>query len=1363
MELNAIYEILPHGITKRNDKLFAVFKVLVTIQQINKPKARTNFTPAELKEDWKALADKVNKTMWYYKLEKKQEKQYQCSFLSKSEEGRTKLKYIAKDLATREISEIDEFRFGECLKRNNWDNAFEFLESDKFFFPEEDVSGDKPIKQFEKIDATTTKGLALDTHDPYTPILKSNDAFATSKSHIIKYDVSEVGCDFRAILASIMDEPIVSEIRFGLARELHIPVVELEIEEDYVYAISIPEQEQEQDLSLPDFRFVKRNINGVVRYYNGLKKMFFNKSDFSDVKIEWADPYKSLLNKSQMHPDGIYLIGVYNESANPDGSNTTVIVDPFDTNAVKGFNALISDGKQLNSLTMHSKEFVFPDGARVKVNKDSGHLNPKSGADTDKSRYRSNVLMAWRGDNLIVNRFTTDAPPANLEPKTDKVKSSADLEFEGEDQYVRRKLFTKEEKLIDRTQAQLLISKKYQIYLRSVSSTHYYVPSEIELGPEDRKHSLCCEDFGADFIPICENDLNDPSRADANHVNFIPIKSPVILGDREYREIGSGTVDQATHLVFDKTKENQEERYVFPPAIKLEDFKILGLMTPDALKRSDERNKISLDSYVYRCGKIEGWYENEIRKTSPYRTPINYLADVRGKSLIILPADISTASMIEPRLLINAFEFDDHYPFYGKARASGVLTEKTGNTNQITFFAQKDKDNVVFKDLPNGIYSFKLYTTDVTSKIPITPIGIRQYNGTSVRISILGKPPRPRFNSNIKLSKAIRYVNPLVANLWFLSIPVESANINWKSVKYLEETTVLKLQHEGIEQLMQVYYPEVSNRPKLLKDEFPYEIFLAKDGSIESGSLRTDLYPGNITITYKVSPEISGSGTFFKIRLNDEDVLEASYGPGGRAGIRLDNTFTQGSDFIIDIKLNQEKKVYQIFLNSDPNVWATLKKYLNPELSVNDMEVREEVLIYKLLDSKCELKFKHSVSCTLVGDLQVPYSSEKKIRLFSSSNFQAYYPSATMEYELGTQGDEVVIAIPNNTVPEPANLELDTLLLHTKDNSWTNPESVNIKRSRTESLLRITLQQDFMKEGKNMLGIIISKEIDDDTATDKNISRIGEDITKLTDTDWSTNSIKDIIDLNNTNAIFKKYHSTNLSRFYKIGVTTYEVLEFVPFYNIKLKKWQVVLPLKFLRQSEVMFAKLVCIKISPGHGLTTLNNKPEVTKQNPLTDPTGTNISLFSEPAQLPIYTAKVINVEKTSTSNQLEYTVRVDSFSKYPGKIYFVMLKKNENSWGLINFHSPSSEEKFPTLTEFASLVPGGNLNKTGKILYFKGNFPIKITRETCTSILVMEFEIHNNKDSDLKFENEPAFVEYNPLFDSKGLKLINIAEFFE
>jgi hypothetical protein len=1338
-KLKANFDVLPHGIKTVNGEPYAIFKMIVGIEVEENEEKDSEKMIDDFYQKWVQLTNYIDKKEWFYKLEKNQ-------LLVNTNEiiGYSKLMFNIISLKGKEV-ESRSFQFGKRKKEKKYKDSFKSFKNEnlQFGFPPP-TKEEAFITQFETSKESVVK-INSDNRNIYSENLKNANKHANQTKLIT--DKSNNEFDLKVVYSSLLDAPLAAEVEFGIIREFRIKVSEFEkFGDDFTYKIQIENEEE----SLAYYRFIKKSINSQWKYYNGLKKIFFEKNrskddikDFENVRAEFADPYKMQLEGKGFTIDGIYIIVKYNEKNN-------VIIDPFRDGPIKGFNTIVKVDKITNySLSVHSTKYSFSSGRSIQEI-GSGHLIGATEMETGKeTKIRNNVLIGWRGDNLIVNRISKSMEEPEEEQSEGKGKMEVVNNYCNEDRFVKENFYEVKEKLIDSSQIQLLFGKKYTFYIRSVTPTNYYLPSKVDFKDNLDIHELTFEDFEKDLaVPIIED-------IDLFNAGKLPIKAASVIGSKIYKQT-SDYVDQERHLVLNKVEgEKNEHRYIYPPQIKWEEFKMLGCQTADKLIKHNE-DKLGVSEFISRSIRLENKLKNKIPKIACHRTSIDYLADVRGKDLYIFPSDLFTASVMEPKKL-SAYEYSNNFPFYTKTEPVLVEVRQRGKFSEIIFNGYDNK-KIVYSDLSDGIFNFNLYVTD--SDFENSPNSLMTYNSVPLRISILNYPEKPELP---KGNYTANRNGENDATYWYFPFSVGKDSYTWKSLKYQEETETLKLQHMETERILKNHYANGGKKNELLINEYPYEMFLVKEGSLDNEGLYPYIFPGSLIIDYNISDELYNdhkeTGSFFRFKLNDNEVLEARYGKSGESFLRFESkekiTEVKGGKFHLEILFNMKENHFVII--KDGINWVKLDKPLNADISIQDLEVTQKVIMYTQLTA-CKLKFERSSDYSFISDLKTEYSSKKKIQLFGSSVFQAYFPNSGSEFDMGKEGTIINLEIPNNSKPLPPQLESDILLMHTKDNNWNDSGSYNIKESKTESVVKLSLQQNFMIEGKNKLGIIISKN-SPLAERDTDISFIGEDITKLTNNDWSTENLKDILNLEDSHQLFKKYINQTSSKFYKIGTTTYEILEFDPFYNTELKRWQIILPFKFFRGSETMFVKLVSLKITPGHGLTSDSPISPGTAKNPYIDSTGTNLSVISEPIQFPIYNRKRITIKKSTLEDRKSFIISIDSMSIHKDKIYYIMLTKQKMEWTIMNLQTPSDIDKFNSLVEFELLAGIGT--KKGKVLSFTGIEPVIISMEKCHSVVILEFEIHSN--SNINRVSDPEFEpkNENPLFDKKGIRLINVAEF--
>ncbi len=150
-----------------------------------------------------------------------------------------------------------------------------------------------------------------------------------------------------------------------------------------------------------------------------------------------------------------------------------------------------------------------------------------------------------------------------------------------------------------------------------------------------------------------------------------------------------------------------------------------------------------------------------------------------------------------------------------------------------------------------------------------------------------------------------------------------------------------------------------------------------------------------------------------------------------------------------------------------------------------------------------------------------------------------------------------------------------------------------------------------------------------------------------------------------------------------------------------------------------------------------------------------TGYSAIAKPVILPVKNERTFKVDR----NHHQYTFSYEGPNKYQRKVFYLMLQRHNRKIDIIKCGK--------NLDDLANIElmdgqPEGGPDKTQKVLAFR-EFPsggLKVHRVHCKKILLMEFEAHYNiSENDLP--TKPTFVNYNPLFDKQGIKLVSIGEF--
>ena len=1163
-----------------------------------------------------------------------------------------------------------------------------------------------------------------------------------------KYQVnkSEQTLDLKNIYATVLNDPYIAERQFGLIREFAIDLKKFtDVGNDFSYGIAVTGN-LDGHTALPDhfvadvYRFFQINN----KYYNGFKSPFFKTTDFASVQVSSWDLYKQVLDSDsdtpgQPHPDGLYVNVTY-----PVNATTKEISDPFAKDWIKGYNAIVHTDQvkpgAFFSLSMHQVDYKFSQAPNPYAPlKTSGTLNPRTEIVTDDGNARNNVLMTWRGDNLSVNRAARDQQPGDgMAVKTSLIPAN-----NCDNHYIHQHMFTRTESLVWGTQAQLRAGINYYIILRVVGPSEHYLPLISEV-PNSKQLAYTWTIEDELHTPTLISNAAISGKAEqlaAMEPGQLPIKKIGVIGHKLYNDQNSGMVDNGNHLVLDEINhEHSEQRYLFPPAIKLEDLKILGYFSTDKLKTSRQmqhQQVISQDDFVRRCRQIEQRLSSSAPKLAFSTSKIHYLPDPRGSKLIFFPADLSTLNRLANQQSVDLskiFVYTDQYPFFDDTRSLRFQIRKHGNK---TYQLRLD-DKVLFADLSQGIYKFQVFVVDETcdNKAP----QLKSYNSEVLQASVLDRPVAPK--SAVSTMPVQRVTDPSIQNYWFSQFSVPE-NDSWQSIKYREQTEILRLDsHRPDQRYRRLKRKKLVPDVPLLCGEFPYEVFLDMDGDVSQPlTLRANIYPFQLNLSLKADLGIyMPAVNFFQLKLNDKDNLAADITTAGLT-LRLNNTtITSGVSIKLQIIFNPSNNNYQIQV-AGVVAPTPIPNMIKPDLSVKDVVVSNDILAYlQYQPDKVYIKLDRTGDYVFIANLQHAHSANKTIRLFGSSPYQGYYPKASSEFDLGADGSQHSVNIPNNSLPMKPQLTADILLMHTQPEGWEEIQSVKQQQATTQQLIRLSVPADFMTEGRNMLGIVLSGD-------PAHSSRFGDDITKLSTTDFSGTALKNLLpEIAPLSPLFSKYFADNPYRSYNINGQVCEVLHCVPYYDTERKLWQVLLPLKPFRNAESLFFQFVGLKIAPGYAL-------KINTDGSFTDMNNTVLSIFSDPVTLPVYNTKSFQLTKYTDHYQLVY-----QGPRSGKKVFFVMLTDWKRSAEVIW----SADNLEHHLVPF-DIYQQSDQKPTNKILLFTDN-QIAITRTSCENIVVLEFEVHDNIDAN--FSNlltvAPNFIQQSPLFGQiPGIRLINVAIF--
>lgn len=1317
MAIKPVFSVFPHGIKTNADKtkFYAIFKIVANYQTINGESIKTLNN-----SDWDSFIKSVNSYRFspIYKENvltikvaidhKGIEKLLPGSFITFKDPTAP----IAEDEVPNplKISKFNTKSFNIGLSNDLYNQKEEQY---NFFNTLNENIGHAPTTQ-PPISKPSLEGDGKDksnnAYDQLYRLQLESTAFANKKIKEIKQKASATGpLNFKQLYSLIIHEPYLAEQHFGLIREIAIPVTTFLTDQsvdpvNYKIVVDHVVLDQSNLTNMDgDFQIERANIGGKNKYYNGLAKKFITSGDFNNnVTASLSDPYKQSIELSASntpHIDGIY-INVY-----PNGG-----VDPFNIPCSRGFNAVVNNKENeiaLHSLSYHQKKYrayAFKKKAKITkeyIYKTSGYFNPRTVILTADDRgSRNNTIIAWRGDNLLVNADNTDTSNSN-----DKLnQTTITVENQAEKAFSQDKLFQTELKLVPGSQVQLAKGYTYTFFARTVGVTEHYLPIISELSGED--YLLTVED---------EIQRKEAGNVVLTSIEFknIPIKNlplrPLIIKAPKPYPTGPGSKGEThNHIIINKAErdETSDYRVFFPPTIKLEDFKYLGYMSPSKIVGNfDPKNQ---DKYAARCEEIETNMQPNPISYATIEQSIKYLADPRLTSLHFYPADYYTYSMLKQKHTVSApFIFNDKYPYYTNTKSKILaVSEKNAGAYEATI------NNYTIK-LPNdGLYKFNIRQGVDTEESTVDE---------EFAISILAKPQKPVLPADGKVTRLEAF-----PNWWHLDLKIPDGN-NWAGLKYKTNTWSLQYDERTVRSLLD----SVPQNNNLVNNELSYQQLL-QVLPIED-HLQSDLYPNNLSLSFNLAGIPGDRGTpIFSLQLSEKDKLTVLKNIGGNSPnviIQLNDnsiydTLINASTtptIELHISFNKSENKFSLVYGNDDTSLINLDDMINPFLSARDLIVTPAILHHLATQQSQHITFKKTGEYILVNNLQHPYATKKSIKPFAISNYEGFFGDDTTGKFTITAGAAKEYQIPCNTKPTIPSIEANVVLYHITDEKPT-ANSRNITQQTTQ-MLQLTLSQDFMLEGSNSLGIVYKSNDDAD-----HVSAVGDDITRISS--FATINMEKILntDDNTISPRIKKYFIAKKE--IVINNKKYNIAQYQPYYNAQLKKWQVFIPLPSLFQWDTLFLRLICFKIAQGYNETT-------------------TYSDFAPAVILPIGRSSQISAVKQS--NRVTITTKqIPGFDSQ--RIYYVKRATLQNhDLGYLN-----SERDNQSTNNFVNTDSG----EEGHTLLFSGKKAIKIEPDSFNSpILVMEFEVFDN--AAIKVEDKPQFVTYNPLFDQPGIRLINVAQF--
>ncbi|WBX78446.1 hypothetical protein PG911_09320 [Tenacibaculum ovolyticum] len=826
----------PHGVEVVGDKVFAIFKCFIAV--IPRESKNNEIKNLSVNESFPLILNMIRQNLNETSIKILDEENKELPLLKSNHQ-----------LIDDEITSLFNGNNFTRVKQFNIKSEETYISGEKSFTIENDDSFDKmnPINddEYDKI---------LDKANKYAKEKENN-----SDSKKFTNNVSEI--KFTTFYNKLLEEPNLAEKEYGIIKTFRLCLDDFNDFDDkgvFLYKFSysnktskIYQDEFKVENPFP-YKLWKTKDD---KFYNGLSKIglssFRDYSDFESeseserrrIEVTFYDKYKAKLSGNEAENDGIYVNVKYKKDQNQNNK----IINPFINNNIFGFNVLLKEYKKdgglirssdsvFKSLSIVKKEY-FDSNNKIIENATiitSGYLLPNTTITTsENNEYLPSLLFSWKGENLGLNRVTKKS----IESKVDAFDEAPTTEFNDDNalQCLINDNFTVKESFIPKNNPQLICGIEYIFYIRSVTPFNYFLETKEEWRLRNQskvfpKQILSYEDY--------KSEVFDKSFFTKEYP-YKNVGSPIIISKHSYENKDTPYVDSKNSMVINLENENSENRYLYPPRITWEEFKQLGFLSKDKIKPKN------IDEFVKRCIKLEKRSLKEIRKYQSLDKKIYYLADPRIKEIKVSPNDLFTAQYFhfnKENIITNretdVFSLQETYPYYNKAKGVKIEAKKTGKTNS---FAIDNK--TIIEKIPLGAFSISLAThTWGIGKI-----------GEPLNFAFIDKPSLPKFTDQFltdfdKLNKTVSRFTSNSQNKWRLEYFLkDTKNHATKSIKYYEQTEVLNLNNEKINDLRNNY-----NKDDLLLNEYPVDFFLQNEGRLED-NLQTKSYPKIIKLRFRLS------------------------------------------------------------------------------------------------------------------------------------------------------------------------------------------------------------------------------------------------------------------------------------------------------------------------------------------------------------------------------------------------------------------------------------------------------------------------------------------------------------------------------
>lgn len=1044
--------------------------------------------------------------------------------------------------------------------------------------------------------------------------------------------------DFISLVNMIFQHPEMSEY-FGLMSHFNVPITD-KFMQDYYLKANAGQFKQVRLTSNYSSKFIAttKELDSIYswvslkkeKYYHGLENyglMPYSSDSFEfrttspdnnlqnekllkDAFTKAENENRSLVEFADLQPskmEGIYLI----QKAQ---ANTLVKFLDDANDKLSGIigqsvSVLIKNTKKKiensYSLCKRVAKYDLADSLLHKRREEEGWLHTNIVSLSTKGNFNSQTIFHWTGYNLAV-------PKGGLSPNNDQKISKQDAKTKGgffgfltkdEGNILKNKGFTYSYEYIDEGDTQLkqlAEGQSYSFIIKNVlsnGSTLKHKPqdnSDIEITLEDLIDTYN-KDLEAselnDKLFNCDLTLFNPNQQVINPPHFLVPNGALVNS-----EVG----ETDTHIVL-MDKKDALHRFVFPPRIDMQFAHNLGLLSPEVLEAKD------VEEYKTKGNNIVGKAINIVPE-KPKNDTVNYLADPRGKYIMVTPANWITRNYLQQPFVGSSEEFfsilakgdlyknlkagrieiqsNDENTVKFEINEQNVLNAHVGPGLQLKFNVQL-RDHVI--DLKNLNEQFKLmdlHYGNFKNKLNYSIIDHYKYPKTQFHFTsaisrpgqpnVIKNPAHPPFQKPVERPTKLTDLSRIFC---VFSLTNSYNRAVSKQLQFLADSNYLLDDGITIPEIIDHNQWENENTgKKLLENEYPSSVFLKQKSITEPNVYKNNFgFTGQFTAEMLDTALLSGEaelvhfnvGNGYSITLkkkrkeNQEDRDLWNLCLNGNI-IIPDNAIESSKLFIVNLKYsllpnpyNQGATALALTISFNSKVKIIYDVTLLP---FNDLSEKNISLLPKAeqkllsIQSKSIAYFKFNYK-----DEYFYYKSEdsagylrKKVVIQSVSNFQNFFPN---QKSISDPSELFTLEIQNNVKPAMPEFQITPLLYHEEEYG-----NIYITKKRS---MRLMFEIERPLKNNEKFALIIQNITNKIPHLDKDTCAIGRDLTTLgadflSATKPSGISLDEFI-LKKESPYLDKYHAGITTVIIPSG--TYRVMLFEPYFEFKKNKWIAVIGL----------------------------------------------------------------------------------------------------------------------------------------------------------------------------------------------------------